>query len=557
VKLVRLVFSGWLAWLVGCGGAVGNPSWRAGPAPAETFQPSRELVPAQPPAPRYNDRAAAGAAPLVPDAQELVDRVAEAARASGLVAPTVDPRLVAATSDLARLKLRPETPLPYPAIQFALTHHGIVEPVGYLQKEVAIGGDVKPVILDLASRAADALRATPYARIGAGVAQDGKNVVVVIAMQPTTVTTEPIPRELPRGGACEVRGKLASPFADPEVYVTGQRGQVARLPLTHEGASGFRAEVRCGEGEGRLQVEIVGYAPGREPTVLANFPVYCGTAAPQRLELADPGADAAMASGDIESLAREGLALVNRDRAQNGLAPLAWDDRAAAVARAHAEEMRDKNFVAHLSPTTGTSADRVRRAGIATPLVLENVARAGSPAEVEQGLMDSPGHRANLLSRDATHVGIGVALTSFPGEPRELYVTQLFLRINAVVDRAEARRRAVAAVLAARSAAGLPELTEDRDLDDIAAAHAEALAARLQPQQELDRIAEQKLGQLPARFQAVRSVVVITANLDEPSKDAASDAAARRFGLGVAQGFHPDLGENAFYVVLLLAEPRR
>ena len=68
------------------------------------------------------------------------------------------------------------------------------------------------------------------------------------------------------------------------------------------------------------------------------------------------------------------LAMVNRDRGAHNLATLQWDDRVAAVSRAHSEEMKRTKNVAHISPTTGSAADRVRAARIKTAVVLENVA---------------------------------------------------------------------------------------------------------------------------------------------------------------------------------------
>ena len=102
------------------------------------------------------------------------------------------------------------------------------------------------------------------------------------------------------------------------------------------------------------------------------------------------------------------LALVNRDRQVAGLPGLLWDEHVADVARGHSTEMRRTKIVAHLSPVTGSAADRVRAAKIKTAVVLENVARAYGLGEAHQGLMNSPGHRANLMSHAATHLGIGV-----------------------------------------------------------------------------------------------------------------------------------------------------
>src|SRR6185436_14847506 len=93
-------------------------------------------------------------------------------------------------------------------------------------------------------------------------------------------------------------------------------------------------------------------------------------------------------------------------------------------------EMRTTRVVAHVSPTTGSVVDRVRAAHIPTRIVRENVARGTGLREAHQALMDSPGHRANLMSTDVTHVGIGVVLGAPVSGRREIYITEIFLRLR-------------------------------------------------------------------------------------------------------------------------------
>jgi uncharacterized protein YkwD len=138
-------------------------------------------------------------------------------------------------------------------------------------------------------------------------------------------------------------------------------------------------------------------------------------------------ADDAPVSGPDQAEQRL-LASINRDRAAAGLPGLQWDDAAAAVARGYSEEMRGTGSVAHISPTSGSAVDRVRAAGIPTTVVLENVARAYGLNEVHHALMTSPGHRANIMSTAATHIGIGVAFGDDSTGRRELFITQVFTR---------------------------------------------------------------------------------------------------------------------------------
>src|SRR3954465_11899568 len=100
--------------------------------------------------------------------------------------------------------------------------------------------------------------------------------------------------------------------------------------------------------------------------------------------------------------------------------------------------MRRTKIDAHISPTTGSAADRVRAAKIKTAVVLENVARAYGVSEAHEGLMNSPGHRANIMSGIATHIGIGVVFGEEVSGRREMFITQVFTRVPPRVDPAKA-----------------------------------------------------------------------------------------------------------------------
>jgi len=129
--------------------------------------------------------------------------------------------------------------------------------------------------------------------------------------------------------------------------------------------------------------------------------------------------------------------LVNNERAQAGLNPLAFDSTLATVARGHSAEMRDRKYFAHESPVPGRREplDRYRAVFAKAPMVLaENVHRSWSSARHEPGeddvrkghagLMKSPGHRANILRSNVTHIGIGIAVNA----NGDIWITQMFAR---------------------------------------------------------------------------------------------------------------------------------
>ncbi|MFD5813249.1 CAP domain-containing protein [Streptomyces sp. NPDC127038] len=176
-----------------------------------------------------------------------------------------------------------------------------------------------------------------------------------------------------------------------------------------------------------------------------EFVEYCLSAEQTRRTLCDPAFDQAgiarvpdPRTGDLywtalwarpfsraglERTAREVVALTNTERAAAGLRPLGTDTTLTAAAQAHSADMVARDFYAHTSPEGSRPWDRAAAAGCGLRAIGENIACGQrSPAEVVQGWMDSPGHRANILKPDFTHIGIGLAGGSRAGT----YWTQLF-----------------------------------------------------------------------------------------------------------------------------------
>jgi uncharacterized protein YkwD len=102
---------------------------------------------------------------------------------------------------------------------------------------------------------------------------------------------------------------------------------------------------------------------------------------------------------------RKLLYFVNRARDEAGLRPLAWSERLAVAAQAHAADMDARNFYAHVSPEGRTATDRGRAVGYSSG-VGENIACAAYLViTVHDVWMRSPGHRANILHPDYKVIG--------------------------------------------------------------------------------------------------------------------------------------------------------
>lgn len=262
--------------------------------------------------------------------------------------------------------------------------------------------------------------------IGAGTAAlaDGRTRIIV-AVSERGVQLDPFANEVANGGKITVNGRLLGRRSKPTVEVVDAAGKWITLPA-RVNRNEFKAELTCDRGRGAYQVEVL--AEGQYgPEVVANFPVYCGVQAPRTLRVEVERVGVEVSALEV---ARSNFAALNNTRTRQGLAPLQWDNAAAAVAESHSQDMLANNFVGHDSPRTGDVEARFRRAGIGMAVLRENVARGYGPRGIHESLMASPGHRVNILAADVTHVGIGAVIgapeTSAASAPRPIFLTQNF-----------------------------------------------------------------------------------------------------------------------------------
>lgn len=101
------------------------------------------------------------------------------------------------------------------------------------------------------------------------------------------------------------------------------------------------------------------------------------------------------------------LEMVNKERTTRGLKALKMDSKLQEVARAHSRDMFIRGFFAHVNPDGKDPFDRIEAAGITFRAAGENLALAPNVDLAHQGLMNSPGHRANILTAEFGLVGIG------------------------------------------------------------------------------------------------------------------------------------------------------
>lgn len=127
-------------------------------------------------------------------------------------------------------------------------------------------------------------------------------------------------------------------------------------------------------------------------------------------------------NGVLPSQEQQMLELLNAERAKNGLKPLALMPQLTNLARLKSNDIIQNNYFSHTSPVYGSFAKMVYDAGIRFYSVGENLAKARDGRHAFALLLASAGHKANMLNRNFTHVGIGIVQDRYG-----VVVTQLFV----------------------------------------------------------------------------------------------------------------------------------
>jgi uncharacterized YkwD family protein/spore coat assembly protein SafA len=128
---------------------------------------------------------------------------------------------------------------------------------------------------------------------------------------------------------------------------------------------------------------------------------------------------------DVKTLEQKVIDLVNQQRAYNGLQALKANWELCRVARYKSQDMIDKRYFSHQSPTYGSPIRMMESFGIGFSAAGENIAYGQrTPQEVMNGWMNSPGHRSNILNPTYNQIGVGVAKAS----NGTFYWTQMFIK---------------------------------------------------------------------------------------------------------------------------------
>lgn len=200
---------------------------------------------------------------------------------------------------------------------------------------------------------------------------------------------------------------------DPNSYSTSTpSGEFPHSQVTEDGGMPL---IQFGEGNQQnegIQGGPAGDQPaqpfnqeGQQPQAPGEPPTQEGTGqAPQGQNEQAPAAQ----NDEVNNFESKVIQLTNAEREKNGLKALKADKPLSGVAQAKSNDMQQKNYFSHTSPTYGSPFDMMRDFGVNYSTAGENIAMGQqSPEQVVQAWMESEGHRKNILNGSFTHIGVG------------------------------------------------------------------------------------------------------------------------------------------------------
>lgn len=312
----------------------------------------------------------------------------------GWGAPVRTARLDAAAAHLARrVDLTADGQIAAGQLRFVLEAAGISD------------AQVVPFVATAPTQRAGLLtrldRRAPPTHLGrATVARDGQQVEAALLVHRGFTADTPLPRS--HGiGAFSLSGRLRPGYFKPRLIVAPPARPI-RDRLVAADDRRVSGVVRLDAGPGIYRVELVAESQ-YGPVVLVNHRVFVDVPIPTRPTVK------LRPRTDFDAPALLLGTWINDLRRHNQRRPLRVHPKLVAAAAQHAESLRAAGRLTHFSPDTGSLTTRLKALGITTRRVAENLAEADDPRGAIRALLDSPGHKRNLLLRDMTHIGVGVS----------------------------------------------------------------------------------------------------------------------------------------------------
>ncbi|MBF2053599.1 MAG: CAP domain-containing protein [Candidatus Sericytochromatia bacterium] len=360
-----------------------------------------------------------------------------------------------------------------------------------------------------------------------------------------------LPRTVQPGETLRFKASVSLGYRNPRLPVTLPSGKVRTFYPRHirQGQASF--EVPLDQGRGRYTLELLLDHPEAGPRVASILPVYVGAAYPLKEPTPQPSAQQ---FANTDQAARYLLQRLNAERQKHQLKSLKPDELLNYVAYLHSEDMAKRQFFAHINPD-GLDPNARYQAQGGKGQVGENIAYDTLVASAHQRLMNSPGHRANMLHQDFTHVGMGVYFNG-----THFYITQLFQQKAERVKVQDFKAELLNWLGTQRQRKQLPVLKEEPRFSEAARQHTLAMIREDQLAYRLSQ------GDFAARYQSqggryreLSTLILSARNLEEAlerlqkHEQIVQQARWRKMGLGVVQADSETLGPNLIWITLGLA----
>lgn len=244
---------------------------------------------------------------------------------------------------------------------------------------------------------------------------------------------------------------------------------------------------------------------------------------------------------DLLSLEQKLFELINEERQDRGLSLVSFSQDLSQLARAHSKDMASRGRISHSSTDGRSYQDRVVNEGFYFIALGENVAFSNSfqPGLIHQKLMESQGHRENILDPNFDEVGIGAILKTNKG----YFITQDFRRSPVLRDETEVQREIQRDINDLRRKNFLVPLGFLPDADHYAR------------RCSLNRIEGRRPPPLPPNFGNTQYHFITSPALEDIQpiyKDKILDEIYETAGLGVAFGQNTKYPGGGYFITLLL-----
>lgn len=244
---------------------------------------------------------------------------------------------------------------------------------------------------------------------------------------------------------------------------------------------------------------------------------------------------------DVSTLAWELLELINRERKELGILSLSFSPELSDLAKMHSQDMASRGKISHFSSSGESYRERLVEAGFYFIAIGENVAFSNifQAEPIHQFLMDSPGHRENILDPNFDQVGIGVVFR----EDKGYYVTQDFRRAPVLKEEEVVKEDIQKEINLLRRDNFLPPLLFFQEADEYAR------------KCSLNKSKDRSPPPLPSNFGETQFFFITSPSLEgiQPIyKDNILDKIYERAGLGVIFGQSKKYPGGTYFITLLL-----